>query len=219
MIRGTMMMAGLAVSSAFMVGTSKVHAQRLSSPMMADVAGTLSTIQGPDLYWEEKGPLQDPPLEESDFKEYDTFSLFLAACSKHGVDLSQPGITVFAPSNRACEQFIATQGELTKDVCAYHVVKGEVSVGALPSADLTTVQGGKITYRRQFRKDFVDNAFTAVKSSPPRTSFQGDVKADNGIIHMINEVIYPGWSESSGGYGDSAASSFDSFAKDFKSKQ
>jgi hypothetical protein len=189
--------------------------------MMGTVADTLATIQGPDLYWEERGPLQNPPLEESDFKEYDTFSLFLAACSKHGVDLTAPGITVLAPSNRSCEQFVATQGELTKDVCAYHVIKGEVPVSALSSADLTTVQGGKITYRRQFRKDFLDNAFTAVKSSPPRTSFAGDVKADNGLIHMINEVIYPGWSESAGGYGSSGdvSSSFDSFAKDFKAKQ
>jgi len=200
MMRITMMIAGLATSSAFMMGMPKVH-MRTSSPMMAAVADTLATIQGPDLYWEEKGPLQDPPLEESDFKEYDTFSLFLAACSKHGVDLNQPGITVFAPSNRACEQFSATYGELTKDVCAYHIVKGEVNTDSLGSADLTTVQGGKITYRRMFRKDFIDNAFCAVKSSPPRTSYAGNIKADNGIIHMINEVIYPGWSESSGGYG------------------
>ena len=83
----------------------------------------------------------------------------------------------------------------------------------LSSADLTTVQGGKITYRRMFRKDFIDNAFCAVKASPPRTSYQGNIKADNGIIHMINEVIYPGWSESSGGYGGSGSQSFDEFAK------
>merc|ERR1719231_587507 len=201
MIRGTMMMAGLAVSSAFMVGTAKVQSQRLSSPMMAAVADTLATIQGPDLYWEEKGPLQDPPKEESDFKEYDTFSIFLDACKSHGVDLNAPDITVFAPSNRACEQFSAVSGPLTKEVCEYHIVKGVVKTDSLSSADLTTVQGGKITYRRMFRKDFIDNAFCAVKASPPRTSYQGNIKADNGIIHMINEVIYPGWSESSGGYG------------------
>jgi hypothetical protein len=179
--------------------------KRAASPMMATIGDTLATIQGPDLYWEEKGPLQNPMKEESDFKEYDTFSLFLAACAKHGVDLSQPGITVLAPSNRACEQFSATYGELTKDVCAYHVVKGEVNTDSLGSADLTTVQGSKITYRRMFRKDFLDNAFCAVKAAPPRTSYQGNIKADNGIIHMINEVIYPGWSESAGGYGSEDA--------------
>merc|ERR1719247_1484300 len=214
-----MMIAGLAVSSALVVGNApKMHMSRAADARVAfspvaTIADTLSTIQGPDLYWEEKGPLQNPMKEESDFKEYDTFSLFLAACAKHGVDLNQPGITVFAPSNRACEQYSAINGELTKDVCAYHVVKGEVNTDSLSSADLTTVQGGKITYRRMFRKDFVDNAFCAVKASPPRTSYRGNIKADNGIIHMINEVIYPGWSESSGGYGGSGSQSFDEFAK------
>jgi hypothetical protein len=193
--------AALAVSGKIAPRVQK----RASSPMMATVADTLATIQGPDLYWEEVGPLQNPPKEESDFKEYDTFSLFLEACKKHGVDLNQPGVTVLAPSNRACEQFSATYGELTKAVCEYHIIKGEVNTDSLSSADLTTVQGEKVTYRRMFRKDFLDNAFCAVKASPPRTSYQGNIKADNGLIHMINEVIYPGWSESAGGYGSDEA--------------
>lgn len=202
MIRATMMIAGLAVSSAFMMGTPKVH-KRTPSPMMASVADTLATIQGPDLYWEEVGPLQNPPKEESDFKEFDTFSTFLGACAQFGIDLNQPGITVFAPSNRACDSFSSVSGPLTSDVCAYHVVKGTVSTGALDGADLTTLQGSKITYRRMFRKNFVDNAFCAAAASPPRTSYAGDIQADNGLIHFINEVIYPGWTESAGGYGSS----------------
>ena len=128
------MVAGFAASSALLVGTPMVKNPRVSSPMMANVAETLTTIQGPDLYWEEKGPLQDPPKEESDFKEYDTFSTFLDACATHGIDLSQPDITVFAPGNVACEQFSAVAGPLTKAVCAYHVVKGVVSTDALSSA-------------------------------------------------------------------------------------
>lgn len=195
----TMMIGSLGATSALMIGSPVVQNMRLSTPMMATIGDTLSTIQGPDLYWEDKGPLQDPPKEESDFKEYDTYSTFLDACKSHGVDLSAPDITVFAPGNLACAQYSAVNGPLTKDVCAYHVVKGVVSTGALSSADLTTTEGSKITYRRMFRKDFVDNAFCAAKSSPPRTSYQGDIKADNGVIHMINEVIYPGWTESSGG--------------------
>jgi len=195
------MLAGLAGSSAFMVGTAKVQTQRMSTPMMASIGDTLATVQGPDLYWEEKGPMQDPPKEESDFKEYDTFSTFLAACKTHGVDLSAPDITVFAPGNKACAEFEAVYGPLTKEVCAYHVVKGVVKTDSLGSADLTTVEGSKITYRRMFRKDFVDNAFCAAAASPPRTSYAGNIAADNGLIHFINEAIYPGWSESAGGYG------------------
>jgi len=199
MVRNTMLIAGLGLTSGLMVGTPKMQAVRMSTPMMATIGETLATVQGPDLYWEEKGPLQNPMKEEADFKEYDTFSTFLDACAAHGVDLSQPDITVFAPGNLACEQFSAVNGPLTKDVCAYHVVKGVVNTDSLGSADLTTLQGGTITYRRMFRKDFVDNAFCAAKASPPRTSYAGNVAADNGLIHMINEVIYPGWSLSGGG--------------------
>jgi len=199
MMRATVVFAGISGASAFMIGAPKVQTGRVSTPMMANVADTLATVQGPDLYWEDKGPLQDPPKEESDFKEYDTFSTFLDACSANGVDLTAPDITVFAPGNLACAQYSAVNGPLSKEVCSYHVVKGVVSTDSLSSADLTTAEGSKITYRRMFRKDFVDNAFCAAKSSPPRTSYEGNIKADNGVIHMINEVIYPGWSESSGG--------------------
>ena len=196
-----MMVGSLAVSSALMMGAPKVANTRMNSPMMADIAATLSSIEGPDLYWEEVGPLQNPPKEESDFKEYDTYSTFLAACSEHGVDLTAPDITVFAPANKACGEFTAVYGPLTKAVCEYHVVKGIVKADGLGGTPLTTVEGNTITYRRMFRKHFVDNAFCAAMSNPPRTSYKGDIAADNGVIHMINEVIYPGWSESAGGYG------------------
>jgi len=199
-----MLSLGFAGSSALVVGSRAGHGSRMSAPMMANVADTLATMQGPDLYWEEIGPLQDPPKEESDFKEYDTFSTFLAACQQHGIDLNQPDITVLAPGNVACEQFSAVSGPLTKEVCAYHVIKGVVNADQLASAALTTLEGSTITYRRMFRKDFLDNAFCGQPSSPPRTSYCANVKADNGLIHGLNEVIYPGWSESAGGYGSQA---------------
>jgi len=201
MMKTTMMMGSLAVANGLLVGaTPKVQA-RVGSVNMATIGDMLGSMEGPDLYWEEIGPLQNPPKEESDFKEYDTFSTFLGACSSFGVDLSQPDITVFAPGNKAVDQYTSVYGPLTKDVCEYHVVKGVVSAGSLASTPLTTLQGETITYRRMFRKNFVDNAFCAAMASPPRTSYKGDIKADNGLIHMLNEVIYPGWSESAGGYG------------------
>merc|ERR1711918_294460 len=92
--------------------------------------------------------------------------------------------------------FQSTGGELSAAVCPYHVVKGVIPSDSLSGADLTTLEGSKITYRRMFRKHFVDNAFTDVKNAPPRSSFTGNIKADNGLIHMVNEVIYPGWTES-----------------------
>jgi len=205
-----MMIAGLSVTSGLLVGSApKVPTMRASSAQMATIGDMLSSMDGPDMYWEEKGPLQDPPLEESDFKEYDKYSAFMAACNSHGIDLNQPDITVFAPANKACDEFKSTGGDLSAAVCSYHVVKGVVPSDSLGNADLTTLEGSKITYRRMFRKHFVDNAFCDNKQSPPRSSYPGNIKADNGLIHMVNEVIYPGWTESSGGYGSSgdAASS------------
>merc|ERR1719460_1472916 len=157
MIRATMLVAGLSMSSALLVGTPKMHSVARSSSISATIASKLATMDGPDLYWEEVGPLQNPPKEESDFKEYDTYSTFLDACSAHGVDLCAPDITVFAPGNLAVKNFEAVYGPLTKDVCAYHIVKGKVPTSSLGSAALDTVQGSTITYRRMFRKDFVDN--------------------------------------------------------------
>merc|ERR1740127_53093 len=198
MIRATMMIASLSTASALVVGMPKMGAARVAAPMMATIDSMLATMDGPDLYWGDKGPLQNPMKEESDFKEYDSYSTFLGACKEHGVDLTAADITVFAPGNYACEEYSAVYGPLSKAVCQYHVVKGVVKTDSLSSASLATVEGSSITYRRMFRKHFVDNAFCAAMSAPPRSSFKGDIAADNGVIHMINEVIYPGWSESAG---------------------
>jgi hypothetical protein len=188
-------------ASGLVVGAPALHQARVAQVQMASIGDMLSSMDGPDIYWGEKGPLQNPMKEESDFKEFDKYSTFVDACKANGVDLSAPGITVLAPGNNACDEFTSTGGVLDKDVCAYHIIKGEVNADGLASADLTTVQGSKITYRRMFRKHFVDNAFTDVNNSPPRSTYKANIKADNGLIHMINEVIYPGWTESSGGYG------------------
>jgi len=84
----------------------------------------------------------------------------------------------------------------------YHVIKGVVTTDGLLAGPSTTLQGGSITYRRMFRKDFVDNAMCGVKASPPRSSYAANLRCDNGLIHGINEVIYPGWSETDASVGE-----------------
>ena len=84
----------------------------------------------------------------------------------------------------------------------FQVIKGVVTTDGLSSKPLNTLQGGTITYRRMFRKDFVDNAMAGVKASPPRSSYAANLKCDNGVIHGINEVIYPGWSETDASVGE-----------------
>ena len=195
------MLSFFASTPSLLVGTSPKVNMRMSALQMATIGDSLATSNGPEIFWGPDGPLQDPMKEESEFKEWDKFSMFVDACKSHGVDLSQPGITVLAPANVAVAEYEATYGPLTKAICAYHVIKGEVSTDGLASAPLETTEGSTITYRRMFRKDFVDNAFVGVKAAPPRSSYSANVKCDNGVYHGINEVIYPGWSESAGGYG------------------
>ena len=132
---------------------------------------------------------------------YDGFGKFAEACSAAGIDLDGAEYTVFVPTDLTIDEFVVNGGTLSADILKYHIVPGKVTKAEWSSNPLTTLQGESLTYRRMFRKDFVDNAFCAAKSAPPRTSYAGDIQADNGVIHMINEVIYPGWSESSGGYG------------------
>jgi uncharacterized surface protein with fasciclin (FAS1) repeats len=74
---------------------------------------------------------------------------------------------------------------LWPDVIAYHVVNGQVPSAAFSSADLTTLQGGRLMYRRMFRKDFIDGANTASDPS--------DVMCANGIVHSCSQVLTPGW--------------------------
>ena len=195
-----MMLSAFVGSSALVVG-GMPKVQSRAAVQMAAIPEALAAAQGPEIFWGPEGPLQDPMMEESDLKEYDTFSTFLDACSSFGVDLSQPDITLLAPANVACDEFCAVYGPLTKEICEYHVIKGVVSTDGLSSTPLVTLEGSTITYRRMFRKDFLDNSMCGVQSAPPRPSFAANIKADNGVVHMINEVIYPGWSESSGGYG------------------
>ena len=88
-------MLGLAAfegANALVVGTPAMQVNRVSTINMASIAETLATADGPEIFWGPDGPLQDPMKEESDFKEYDSYSMFLEACSANGVDLSAPDI-------------------------------------------------------------------------------------------------------------------------------
>ena len=113
-------MLGLAAfegANALVVGTPAMQVNRVSTINMANIADTLATADGPEIFWGPDGPLQNPMKEESDFKEYDKFTTFLAACKEHGVDLTQPDITVLAPANVACEEHSSVSGPLTKLQC------------------------------------------------------------------------------------------------------
>ena len=97
--------------------------------------------------------------------------------------------TVFAPTDDAfakvpaatLEGLLADKEALTK-VLTYHVVPGKVmAADVVKLTEATTVQGQKVSIEVKDGSVFVDGA--AVVST--------DIKASNGVIHVIDSVILP----------------------------
>lgn len=105
------------------------------------------------------------------------------------------GITVFAPTDEAFAKLPAgTVESLLKpenkhklaDILKYHVVPAVVPSSAvkIKSANVGTLKKGgdtTIKVRKRFGKVRVDNARV----------ISADIKADNGIIHVIDKVLLP----------------------------
>jgi uncharacterized surface protein with fasciclin (FAS1) repeats len=99
-------------------------------------------------------------------------------------------LTVFAPSNKAFSTLPsgtlqrllrpANRAKLRK-LLTYHVVAGEKPAQSLRSGRLTSVQGGAINVRVTGGKVKVNNA----------NVIAADVRASNGIVHVIDRVILP----------------------------
>ncbi len=120
-------------------------------------------------------------------------STLVAAVSAAGLvdTLNGEGpFTVFAPTNKAFETAIAALGltaeellantDLLTTVLTYHVVAGEfLAADVLAAETLKTVQGEDIT---------VDAANVKVNDSG---IVQTDLKASNGVVHIIDAVLLP----------------------------
>lgn len=104
-------------------------------------------------------------------------------------------ITVFAPTDAAFAKLPkGTVAKLLKPenkhklaaILKYHVVPARVpsSAAKIKSANIATLKKGgdtTIRVRKRFGKVFVDNAKV----------IKADIKASNGIIHVINKVLLP----------------------------
>ncbi|BCA96524.1 hypothetical protein TUM19329_28850 [Legionella antarctica] len=96
--------------------------------------------------------------------------------------------TVFAPTNEAFaaipkEQLdaLAADPATLKSVLLYHVVSGDVTSDKIKAGMVPTVEGQSIDVTLNDGKVFVNGA-EVVKA---------DIKASNGVIHVINQVIMP----------------------------
>ena len=102
--------------------------------------------------------------------------------------LKGPGpFTVFAPNDTAfahSRSLDKLSGDKTKlaNVLKYHVVKGKYSAEDLASKrSLTTLEGESLMINAKDGKVIVDGALVV----------EPDVKASNGVIHVIDAVLIP----------------------------
>jgi uncharacterized surface protein with fasciclin (FAS1) repeats len=107
--------------------------------------------------------------------------------------LQQPGpYTVFAPTDQAFAALpAATLQQLQQPenkealikILRYHVLPGAVTASQLSSGELKTDEGTPVNIK-------IDSANNQVGVNNARV-LQADVKASNGIIHAINQVLIP----------------------------
>merc|ERR1712003_233471 len=158
----------------------------------ASIGETIKTLEGPVIYWGSEGVPNG--FDESDIRGYDNFTKLTAALEKAGIDLSDPDITLLAPSDSAFDKHEREVGTpVDADVLKYHVIKGKVSMAGLDK-DQPTLQGGALTAYRKFRKNWLDYAVIGLKSegASKSTNWPADIDCDNGVIHAIDTVLVPG---------------------------
>jgi uncharacterized surface protein with fasciclin (FAS1) repeats len=123
-------------------------------------------------------------------KSFTTLVKALKAADLAGTLAEAGPYTVFAPTNAAFNKLPkATLNNLLKPenkaqlqkVLTYHVVAGEVTSKTLKAGKVPTVAGVDATVRIRGKNVTIDNARVT----------QADIKASNGVIHVIDTVIIP----------------------------
>ena len=120
------------------------------------------------------------------------FSTLLAALTAAGLDKTLAGkgpFTVFAPTNAAfakipkatLDALLKNKKELTK-VLTYHVVAGDVMAAqVVKMKSAKTVEGSTVSIQVMGKNVMVN------KANVTKT----DIKASNGVIHVIDTVLMP----------------------------
>ncbi|GGR35229.1 fasciclin domain-containing protein [Deinococcus ruber] len=120
------------------------------------------------------------------------FSTLLAALKAAGLDKTLAGkgpFTVFAPTNAAFAKIpkatltalLKNKAQLTK-VLTYHVVAGNVmAADVMKMTSAKTLEGGSAMVKVMGKNVMIDKAKVT----------KTDIKASNGIIHVIDTVLMP----------------------------
>ena len=132
----------------------------------------------------------------------DQFSTLVAAVKAAGLPPALKGskkLTVFAPTNAAfaklpkgtVEMLLKPENKATLvKILTYHIVAGRVSGKKVMSmhsgANVKTLQGEKLAIRMMGKTVMLD-PFVSGKAKVTKT----DIRADNGVIHVIDTVLIP----------------------------
>ncbi|MGA0233738.1 MAG: fasciclin domain-containing protein, partial [Saprospiraceae bacterium] len=139
----------------------------------------------------------DPTIAEL-ASDTDNLSILVAALDRADLVSTLNGdgpFTVFAPTNEAFENFLATNGfnsledipvDVLSSVLLNHVVSGSVSssqltTGYIETAATEATSGNNI--------NMYVNTTNGVTLNGTSQVTQADIAADNGIVHVVNEVI------------------------------
>merc|ERR1740117_2547906 len=146
-----------------------------------DVASTLAGLEGPGQVWGADGIAVGK--EESELKGYDNFGLFVARLQSSGVAAEIGGagpFTIFAPTDTAVQSHETMVGPFDAAACKLHIVAGLVASSAVGTADLTSLGGVPLVYKRAFRKDFVNDVIIGEKTFGQFSDFPTDIACSNG---------------------------------------
>jgi uncharacterized surface protein with fasciclin (FAS1) repeats len=164
------------------------------TPIPAPVPGTVPPLPGTEI------PTTEPSAETesqdiiSIAESNPSFTMLTKALQAAGLVDTLKGngpFTVFAPSDAAfaklpqdaVQDLLKPENkEVLVKILRYHVVPGIVLSTDLKSGEVTSVEGGPISVK-------VDPA-TGVEVNDA-TVVQPDIKASNGVIHVIDNVILP----------------------------
>ena len=147
----------------------------------------------------DKNPVETPQSIADIAAGNEDFSILVSALQKVGLDddLSGEGdFTVFAPTNEA---FVALLDELQvtglddisddvlTEVLLYHVVSGSKTASMIETGYYNSLSAGPVDgYTLSF---YVDMNSAMINSRA--NIIQTDIKADNGVIHVIDKVMLP----------------------------
>jgi len=151
-----------------------------------DILGTIAGLEGPGQVWGADGIAVGK--EESELKGYENFGLFSARLQSTGVGAEIAGagpFTVFAPTDPAVTTYETMFGPFDAAACKLHIVPGNVPSSSVGSADLTSIGGTKLVYKRAFRKDFVNDVIIGEKTFGQFSDFPTDVQCSNGVVHTV----------------------------------